>query len=128
MSKEFGYKIKKARLARDLSLRALAELAEVDYSYISRLEKGNHTPSRETVTKIAKALKIPEDDLMIAAGYTPNPSKPISARESNADYSPVGFLSRGDINVKELEKIINRAVKKALAEREKERRGNGDNS
>lgn len=119
MSKKFGYKIKEARLSKDLSLRALANLAGLDYSYISRLEKGSHTPSRETVIKIAKALDMQTDELMIAAGYAPIEKKD----ENYSDIGPVGFLSRGDINIDELEKIINRAVKKALEERDKERNG-----
>ena len=69
MIKEFGETIKNARLAKDLSLRDLAELTGLDHSYIGRLEKNSSTPSRETVTKLAKALNIPENELMVIAGY-----------------------------------------------------------
>lgn len=72
MSKEFGTTIKNARLTKDLSLRDLAELTGLDHSYIGRLEKDTSIPSRETVVKLAKALNIPEDELMVMAGYIEN--------------------------------------------------------
>lgn len=74
MLKEFGSTIKNARLRQDMSLRDLAELTGLDHSYIGRLEKGGPQPSRETVTKLAKALKIPENTLLIKAGYLPDES------------------------------------------------------
>lgn len=74
MLKEFSTTIKTARLTQNLSLRDLAELTGLDHSYIGRLEKGIPTPSRDTVIKLAKALKIPENTLLIKAGYMPNKS------------------------------------------------------
>jgi len=74
MLREFSLTIKTARLKQDLSLRDLAELTGLDHSYIGRLEKGGPKPSRDTVIKLAKALKIPENILLIKAGYSPNES------------------------------------------------------
>lgn len=71
MTQEFGAFIKNARLKKDLSLRDLASLTGLDHSYIGRLEKGGPKPSRNTVIKLAEALNIPEDTLLIKAGYAP---------------------------------------------------------
>jgi transcriptional regulator with XRE-family HTH domain len=76
MLKEFSSTIKTARLKQDLSLRDLAELTGLDHSYIARLEKGGPKPSRDTVLKLAKALKIPENTLLVMAGYSGDPSTP----------------------------------------------------
>lgn len=72
MLKEFSSTIKTARLKQNLSLRDLAELTGLDHSYIGRLEKGGPKPSRVTVLKLAKALKIPENILLEKAGYSAN--------------------------------------------------------
>lgn len=81
MNKEFGKTIKNARLSKDLSLRDLAELTGLDHSYIGRLEKNNSVPSRETVAKLAKALNIPEGELMIKAGYVPDSSNELTPEQ-----------------------------------------------
>ena len=72
MQKSFGTTIKHSRLANDLSLRDLSKLTDLDHSYIGRLEKDSSVPSRETIIKLAKALRIPKDELMVKAGYAPN--------------------------------------------------------
>lgn len=76
MEKDFGKIIESARLSQDMSLRKLAEITGLDHSFIRRIEKGKANPSRETVIKLAKALKLPEDMLLIKAGYAPDDSTP----------------------------------------------------
>lgn len=71
MTQEFGSIIKNARRKKDLSLRDLGSLTGLDYSYIGRLEKGGPKPSRDTVIKLADALNISKDTLLIKAGYAP---------------------------------------------------------
>lgn len=68
--KDFGSVIQKARLEKDLSLRDFSELCGLDYSYISRIEKG-YKPSRETVVKLSRALNLPDKELLNLAGYAP---------------------------------------------------------
>lgn len=53
-----GRKIRQAREDRKLSQQELAAAAGLRQSHISRLEGGNHTPTRHTLEKIAKALKV----------------------------------------------------------------------
>lgn len=52
-------KIKKYRTLQSLTVRDLAEKAQIAISYISTLEndsKGNTNPSKDVMEKIAKAL------------------------------------------------------------------------
>lgn len=68
--KDFGNVVQKTRLEKDLSLRDLSELSGLDYSYISRIEKG-YKPSQDAVIKLARALNLPDKELLNLAGYTP---------------------------------------------------------
>lgn len=72
MIKEFSNIIKNKRLEMNLSLRDLGELSDLDHSYIGRLEKGSSLPSRETVVKLAKALDLSVEELLVKAGYYSN--------------------------------------------------------
>ncbi|HEY5056436.1 MAG TPA: helix-turn-helix transcriptional regulator [Acidobacteriaceae bacterium] len=55
----YGKAIRIARSIADLSQARLAELSDIDRSYLSLIEGGNRTPSMETLTQISNALKIP---------------------------------------------------------------------
>lgn len=55
----FGYALKKFREDRDLSLRELGKLCEIDHAYIHRLEKDEKTaPSDEVVASFIRYLKL----------------------------------------------------------------------
>jgi transcriptional regulator with XRE-family HTH domain len=71
---EFGMLLKTQREARRVSQSKLAERAEFDHSYVSRLESGSRMPTREAVERLARALALshPEEDaLLAAAGFLP---------------------------------------------------------
>jgi transcriptional regulator with XRE-family HTH domain len=46
------------RVARGLSITELADLAGISRETLSRLEAGARVPSDETLTKIARALRV----------------------------------------------------------------------
>lgn len=71
---DFGSYLKQKRLSKKpkVSMRELARRTNVDPSYISRIEKNEHTPSRQVVINIAKALNEDVNEFLIKAGYTPN--------------------------------------------------------
>jgi transcriptional regulator with XRE-family HTH domain len=54
----FGRRLREMRHARGLTLRQLAEAAEVDFTYLSKLENGRltYTPSFDTSRRLAEAL------------------------------------------------------------------------
>jgi transcriptional regulator with XRE-family HTH domain len=53
---KFGQKVKELRLEKGLSQEAFADLAELDRTYISSIEKGERNVSIVVIEKIAKAL------------------------------------------------------------------------
>jgi len=55
----FGYALKKFREGRNLSLRELGKLCEIDHAYIHRLEKDEKTaPSEQVIGSLVRALKL----------------------------------------------------------------------
>lgn len=59
-----GYKIKEARVAKDMSQQELAEKANVSRTIISQLESGTRTVTKtDTLIKIANALDVKVEDI-----------------------------------------------------------------
>ena len=56
--KLFGQKIKEFRKKRRLTQEQLAEIIDVDYQTISRIETGYYFTSFENLTKLADALNV----------------------------------------------------------------------
>ena len=63
-----GAAIKRVRLARSLSQERLALIAEVDRSYMGRIDRGDNAVAVLTLVKLAAALDITASDLMRQAG------------------------------------------------------------
>ena len=62
---KFGKNLRKFRKARKFTQQKLAELADIEYKYIQRLEGKNPTAVRiDTIAKLAKALKINPSKLL----------------------------------------------------------------
>ena len=56
-----GFLLRILREERGLSLRELAQLADVDHAYVYRLETGaKESPSDEVLSKLIRALKTPK--------------------------------------------------------------------
>jgi transcriptional regulator with XRE-family HTH domain len=60
--------IRRLRVAAGLSQEGLALEANIDRSYMSRLERGIENPTLGILDKIAKALTVPIADLFVASG------------------------------------------------------------
>lgn len=58
-----GNQIKKLRKERGLSLRQLAQLCDMDYSDISKIEKGQRNIQISTVLELTRGLDIHPKDL-----------------------------------------------------------------
>ncbi len=70
----FGAALKRYREERRVSQSKLAERAGFDHSYVSRLESGARTPTRDAVLQLATALALDpssHDALLAAAGFLP---------------------------------------------------------
>ncbi|WP_422449089.1 helix-turn-helix domain-containing protein [Thermoanaerobacterium sp. DL9XJH110] len=59
--KDIGKKIRHIRLKQNLTQEELGEKANLHYSYIGQMERGDKVPSLKTLNKIAKALNVSLD-------------------------------------------------------------------
>ncbi|QOL69343.1 helix-turn-helix domain-containing protein [Limosilactobacillus mucosae] len=59
----FGNNLKKIRLKRGLSQERLAELVNVDRTYIGMVERGKKSISLIYITRLLKVLQVSADDL-----------------------------------------------------------------
>jgi transcriptional regulator with XRE-family HTH domain len=55
-----------------MSVRRLAELAEVSNPYLSQIERGLRKPSAEILQQVASALRISVETLYVRAGFLPD--------------------------------------------------------
>lgn len=62
-TKIIGKRLFKERKKQGMTQERLSELADIDRSALSMLENGKHSPSLESVTKIAHALNYPIEEL-----------------------------------------------------------------
>lgn len=53
---KLGQSLKRHREAAALSQEKLAELAEIDRTYVSDIERGNRNPGIKNIARLAKAL------------------------------------------------------------------------
>jgi transcriptional regulator with XRE-family HTH domain len=63
-----GAFIRAQRQLANLSLRQMADLAQVSNPYLSQLERGLHEPSVRVLQSIAKALNVSAETLLAHAG------------------------------------------------------------
>lgn len=76
----FGKKIRRARKDSGYGLREFARAVGMDYSNLSRIERGERPPpDLDVVIKMAKELKIDKDQLLLLAGV---PEEIIENRET----------------------------------------------
>jgi transcriptional regulator with XRE-family HTH domain len=64
-TEDLGKKIKKYRIVQDLTQESLGEKAGLHYTYIGQVERGEKEPSLKALNKIAEALEIGVDKLLI---------------------------------------------------------------
>ena len=65
LPKHFGKKVREMRLSKGLSQGDVARRLNLYRSYISGIERGVRNPSLKVVEKIAKALGVKVNDLII---------------------------------------------------------------
>lgn len=65
---DLGEFIREQRRQTRLSLRKLAEMADVSNPYLSQIERGLRKPSADILQQIARALSISAESLYVKAG------------------------------------------------------------
>src|ERR1700719_1508922 len=70
VSKELGMQLKAVRKLKGLSLKAVADQAEISVAYEQKLESGEvRQPSPNVLFRLGEALDVPYSTLMELAGY-----------------------------------------------------------
>jgi len=71
-----GQFIRSQRRLADLSLRQLADLADVSNAYLSQVERGLYQPSAQVLKNLAGALHLSAESLYIQAGLLDESAAP----------------------------------------------------
>ncbi len=61
----FGEAIRKLREEKELPLRKVAALLDIDQSFLSKIERNERKASKEQVIQLAKIFKVNEKELLI---------------------------------------------------------------
>jgi transcriptional regulator with XRE-family HTH domain len=77
---KIGEFLRLKRLDKGLSIRSLAEKAEVSFAYVFRLEHGKHSPTLETLARLLKALDVGWIEFLSATGYLTPSKKPVKRK------------------------------------------------
>ncbi len=86
--RDVGAFIRSQRERTEMSLRRLAELADVSNPYLSQVERGLRKPSAEILQQVAQALKISVESLYVRAGILPQTDRPVSTVPEAIDRDP----------------------------------------
>lgn len=101
----FGRELREQREALRFSQSKLAEHAGFDHSYVSRLESGARTPTRDAVDRLAEALgagDAAKDRLLAAAGFLPDDATslvPEGLRRFVTFYEKAGEQGQAELRV-----------------------------
>ena len=63
IEKKFGKRVRELRDKAGYSQEDLADLAGIHRTYLGGIERGERNPSLKNIQRIAKALKVPIDEL-----------------------------------------------------------------
>lgn len=92
--------LKELRITKNLSLRDVEKATDnaISNAYLSQLESGKIIqPSPHILDHLAKAYRVPYEDLMAVAGYI---------RPSKTKKSGVAFFSENDLTADEKEHLL----------------------
>jgi len=67
----FGEWVRTERMSQKKTQHWLAGRLQVSAQYLSRVELGDHGPSRSIAMRLARILKVDEDETLVRAGLMP---------------------------------------------------------
>ena len=73
MQQDFGSRLRELRRERGMTLRGLADAAELDFTYLSKIENGRagYFPGADTIRQLAQILGVDALDLLHLAKKVP---------------------------------------------------------
>jgi transcriptional regulator with XRE-family HTH domain len=85
---DVGAFIRSQRERAEMSIRKLAELADVSNPYLSQIERGLRKPSADILQQVANALRISVETLYVRAGILPDHDRRIGTVPEAIDGDP----------------------------------------
>lgn len=85
---DLGAFIRSQRELAKMSIRKLAEVADVSNPYLSQIERGVRRPSAEILQQVANALRISVESLYVRAGILPDDARSVSTVPEAIDADP----------------------------------------
>ena len=85
---DVGAFIRSQRERAEMSIRRLAELADVSNPYLSQIERGLRKPSADILQQVANALRISVETLYVRAGILPAHERPVSGVADAIEHDP----------------------------------------
>src|SRR4030065_1244793 len=71
-NQKFGNRLRELRPEAGMTLRELADLVNVNFTYLSKIENGAlPPPSEKVIRKLAEVLNFDKDELLTLAGIIP---------------------------------------------------------
>jgi transcriptional regulator with XRE-family HTH domain len=67
-----GAVVRSSRREKGMTLRALASATDVSATFIDQIERNERTPSGATIARLAAALELSIDQLLLLAGRVPS--------------------------------------------------------
>jgi transcriptional regulator with XRE-family HTH domain len=106
-----GKIIREQRKSIPLSLKRLSRMSGVSLAHLSRIEKGERSPSPHTLQLIAQPLGFDVNELLIIAGYLSPGPLVSSEEERNKLRAEVKLLLRRTVSDnKRISQIVNRLL------------------
>jgi len=100
----FGKRVRQLRQAREMSLRDLASVVGVGFTYLSKVENGRldfgDFPSESLIHRLAEALNADEDELLLLAEKIPEKIKTMVLKRPDA------FLKLAELNGRKLDQVL----------------------
>ena len=100
--KALGSYLRAQRRLANLSLRQMADLAQISNPYLSQIERGLHEPSVHVLRSLAKALNVSAETVLEQAGLIAEPN--------NSDNVDTESAIRNDAQLSEEQKLALLAV------------------
>lgn len=120
----FGERLRELRLQNRFSQRKLAEKVDIDFTYLSKIERGRLSPpSEETIRKLAKALDADEDELMTLANRVPEDVKDVVTQSKKL---PAFLRQLKGLDDDDIEELHQRAKKLTERRRDSSRGSQND--
>ena len=104
---DFGERLRQLRLDKTLSQRKLAEKIGIDFTYLSKIERGRMSPpSQETIMKLASVLEADSDELLVLADRVPDDVKDVVTKSAKL---PAFLRELRDLDDDDIEDLRKRA-------------------